>query len=229
MASLKQIEANRTNALRSTGPRTPEGKAVAARNAIRTGLYAAKEIVIPCEDSQEFRTLTTEYYDRFDPSTPEQRCLVDDLVSLEWQLRRFRRIEGELLSLTAINEQERVGRDWCLGKAFTTNMDALDRLQRRINATRRAYLKALESLEARKAAEFPAGELEPDALRLPPTQSNEPLPMPIGFVSPIRETPPGPAAPGPGPVPEIGFVSPILSAVNRPAFPECPADRGTVR
>jgi len=34
MATLKQIEANRRNALKSTGPRTPEGRAAVRLNAV---------------------------------------------------------------------------------------------------------------------------------------------------------------------------------------------------
>lgn len=38
MASIRQIEANRANAKRSTGPRTVTGKAKSSRNALRHGL-----------------------------------------------------------------------------------------------------------------------------------------------------------------------------------------------
>jgi hypothetical protein len=41
MTSERQISANRTNATRSTGPRTREGKSQASRNALRHGLAAA--------------------------------------------------------------------------------------------------------------------------------------------------------------------------------------------
>jgi hypothetical protein len=49
MASIKQIEANRSNARNGTGPRTAEGKARSSRNALTQGL-TAQEIVIPGED-----------------------------------------------------------------------------------------------------------------------------------------------------------------------------------
>src|SRR5262245_24482140 len=49
MASIKQIEANRSNALNGKGPRTAEGKARSSRNALTHGL-TAQEIVIPGED-----------------------------------------------------------------------------------------------------------------------------------------------------------------------------------
>ena len=39
----RRIEANRRNAMRSTGPRSPEGKAKVARNAIKHGFFVAQE------------------------------------------------------------------------------------------------------------------------------------------------------------------------------------------
>jgi hypothetical protein len=55
MASIKQIEANRSNALNGKGPRTAEGKARSSRNALTHGL-TAKEIVIPGEDVAAYRS-----------------------------------------------------------------------------------------------------------------------------------------------------------------------------
>jgi hypothetical protein len=53
MASAAQVLANRSNAQKSTGPRTPEGKAVVSQNAVKHGLLA-REVVIKGEDSGEF-------------------------------------------------------------------------------------------------------------------------------------------------------------------------------
>src|SRR5204863_2313408 len=56
MTSTKQIEANRRNSLKSTGPKTPEGKAVASLNNLRHGLRA-RTVVLPGEKSEEFHRL----------------------------------------------------------------------------------------------------------------------------------------------------------------------------
>src|SRR5215831_18953470 len=94
MATQKQIEANRRNAQRSTGPRTGAGKAASAKNALKTGMYA-QSLTIFDENPADLEHLIDEYFQRFQPATPEERALVDTLVHADWQLRRLRRIEPE--------------------------------------------------------------------------------------------------------------------------------------
>ena len=96
MPTIKQIAANRLNALRSSGPRSVAGKAVSSMNALGSGIDA-KSNLIRGEDSAALETLTREYRERFLPATPEERLLVDILIHDEWLLRRFRRIDAEIL------------------------------------------------------------------------------------------------------------------------------------
>src|SRR5208337_4714468 len=93
MSTTQQINANRQNALRSTGPRTPEGKAASRFNALKSGIDAQAQ-VIPGEDPANLETLLAEYQERFETATPERRMLVDTLVSCEWLLRRLTRAEA---------------------------------------------------------------------------------------------------------------------------------------
>jgi len=95
MATQKQLAANRLNAQKSTGPRSAEGKARSSMNALKTGIDA-NSLIIQHESPGRLEALADEYYDRFQPTTPEQRMLVDTLVDSEWLLRRFRRVEAQL-------------------------------------------------------------------------------------------------------------------------------------
>jgi Siphovirus Gp157 len=54
MSSLKQIEANRRNALKSTGPTTPEGKRRSRCSAVRHGL-TAETVIAALEDSEDYQ------------------------------------------------------------------------------------------------------------------------------------------------------------------------------
>jgi len=56
MTSARKAEANRQNALKSTGPRTPEGKAAVRLNALRHGLLS-EDILLPGEDEEALREL----------------------------------------------------------------------------------------------------------------------------------------------------------------------------
>src|SRR5689334_7021329 len=88
MSSQKQIEANRRNAQKSTGPVTPAGKSASSMNALKTGLYAMS-LITRDERRADFEKLTAEYYGQYQPTTADFRDLVDDLVMAVWQVRRL--------------------------------------------------------------------------------------------------------------------------------------------
>lgn len=98
MASDRQIRANRRNALASTGPRSEEGKAAVAANALRHGL-TARQIVLQGEDPAEFEALRASLVSELRPETALEGVLVDRLAGLFWRLRRIPRFEAALLSV----------------------------------------------------------------------------------------------------------------------------------
>ena len=95
MATLRQINANRKNAGKSTGPASATGKRASSLNALKTGIHA-ESVVLPSENPADRATLVAEYYARFRPTRPEERVYVDDIIQAEWILRRLRRTETEL-------------------------------------------------------------------------------------------------------------------------------------
>ena len=128
MASQKQTEANRLNSQNSTGPRSPEGKSASRMNALKSGIDA-KSQVIRGEKAANLETLKTEYHDRFHPTTPEQRMLVDTLIDADWLLRRFRIVEAQLWeegSLSAFKPNDEI----TLGQSYCENSNQFTRLQR---------------------------------------------------------------------------------------------------
>ena len=80
MSSSAQIAANRANAQRSTGPKSPEGKARAASNSFKHGLYAPKHFQVYNADPNFTATLIHNLSDEFQPVTPSEHILLQQLV-----------------------------------------------------------------------------------------------------------------------------------------------------
>ena len=190
MSSLRQIEANRRNARKSTGPRSPEGKAASRFNALKTGLDAESQ-VIPSEDPAAFQALIDEYYQRFQPAAPEVRFLVDTLIDCEWQLRRFRKIESQVWEYQLAGMRS----DTPLAQSFSNARDTFTRLQRRIDSARRSYHRALREIQR-----LPSARPAPQNAVPAPAPAPDPTPAPsheIGFVPPISASQVVPTGPRP--------------------------------
>jgi hypothetical protein len=100
MTSPRQIEANRCNATKSTGPKTEAGKLRSRRNAVRHGLSAETVIEI-VEDIEDYRGFEAGVIADYDARTTVERELVLRLASLLWRLRRATAIETDLLRIQA--------------------------------------------------------------------------------------------------------------------------------
>ena len=93
MSSLKQIEANRRNALKSTGPTTDEGKERSRGNAVRHGL-TAETVIADLEDAEDYQAFEAAIIADYDARTAVERELVLRLASVLWRLRRAIGIES---------------------------------------------------------------------------------------------------------------------------------------
>jgi len=89
--SEKQLNANRQNAQKSTGPRTVEGKNVSSRNGIKHGLHAT-DIVINSpnlkEDQSLYDELVQSLFDELQPTGLLQEHLVLKIANCMWRYRR---------------------------------------------------------------------------------------------------------------------------------------------
>ena len=93
MSSLKQIEANRGNALKSTGPTTDEGKERSRCNAVRHGL-TVETVIADLEDAADYQAFEAAIIADYDAQTAVERELVLRLASVLWRLRRAIGIES---------------------------------------------------------------------------------------------------------------------------------------
>jgi hypothetical protein len=95
VTSERQNAANRANALHSTGPKTPKGKAAVRLNAFRHGLLA-RDAVLPGEDADAFEDLRNQVRADLSPMGPIEELLADRVVNAVWRLRRLARAETAL-------------------------------------------------------------------------------------------------------------------------------------
>src|SRR5215210_573393 len=100
MTTFRQIEANRRNARRSTGPITAEGKLRSRRNAVRHGL-TAETVIATLEDAEDYKAFEAAIIADYDAQTAVERELVLRLASLLWRLRRATAIETRLFEIQA--------------------------------------------------------------------------------------------------------------------------------
>ena len=98
MTSFRQIEANRRNAAKSTGPQTPEGKQRSRCNAIRHGL-TAESVIGALEDAEDYKAFEAKITYDYDAQSAVERELVLRLASLLWRLRRAATIETGLFDI----------------------------------------------------------------------------------------------------------------------------------
>ena len=97
MATIKQIEANRRNALKSTGPRSPEAKAAVRMNALRHGLRA-RTVVLPAENSQEFHQLCNDLETEWQPQSRTEHFYVEQMAISQWKLTRVELAEKSIVT-----------------------------------------------------------------------------------------------------------------------------------
>jgi len=162
MTSAKKAEANRRNALKSTGPRTPEGKAAVRLNALKHGLLS-EEILLPGEDERALREFTESLRAELQPVGELENLLVDRIVSLTWRLRRLGRVEAGIFAWE-LHGDVRGPDTSALGLAFIRDgngANAFSKLSRYETTIERGLYKALHELQRVQAARGSVGSVPP--------------------------------------------------------------------
>jgi hypothetical protein len=131
MATVLQIEANRRNAQKSTGPKTPEGKAAVRMNALKHGLRA-RTVVLPSENAEEFHQLCDDLEAEWNPQSRTEQFYLEQMAVSQWKLNRME--IGEVNVFT--NEIQ-----------AQTQLPMLDRLWQAQCRLERSYARAQRNLE----------------------------------------------------------------------------------
>src|SRR5262245_44126054 len=153
MATERQLEADRANSVRSTGPKSLLGKARSSMNACKHGL-TAQTVIIEDEDPAQFDALRKGLEEEFEPRSLMERELVERLAGITWRIRRIPKFEAALIEarcdgvrcLTYLRERaERLeGAGGATGLALiedSRHSDALGKLCRHEAALMNAFTK----------------------------------------------------------------------------------------
>ena len=165
MTSEKKARANRQNALKSTGPKTPEGKAAVRMNALRHGLRS-EEILLPGEDEQALRELDEYLRAELQPVGELENLLIDRIVAAYWRLRRLGRVEAGVFMQASYGDVGDLDAS-TLGLSFIRDgngANAFSKLSRYETAIERTLYRALHELERRQAARRGADATPPQVL-----------------------------------------------------------------
>jgi hypothetical protein len=110
MATKAQINANRLNAKKSTGPRTAEGKQAVSQNAFKHGLFL-KKAVVEGESQEEYELHRQRLLAEWQPAGVTESIVAERLVNLTWRLERAQRMQNQIIDYLGINELRRYRAD----------------------------------------------------------------------------------------------------------------------
>jgi hypothetical protein len=103
VTSDKQTRANRRNALKSTGPKTPEGKAAASQNSLTHGLLS-KDVLVSGESEAALEELSKRIMNELRPVGELEGLLVERIIAAAWRLRRLGRVEAGIFAWERFGE-----------------------------------------------------------------------------------------------------------------------------
>jgi hypothetical protein len=103
MATIKQINANRKNALLSKGPKTDLGKLNSSKNSLKHGL-TAKQLVIG-EDLNEFEKYRDHMIEELKPEGILEEQVVFKIIDVGFRLRRIGGIEAGIYNQEILHHE----------------------------------------------------------------------------------------------------------------------------
>lgn len=149
---------------RSTGPRTPEGRAASSLNARKHGLSSPRHAVLPHEDPVAFGDLLGDLQNDLQPVGAVEELLVKRMAEAEWRSRRAADFEVEALKVEGADETPESAGLAVWRDAQQAKGRVLEVVVRYGNSARAAFYTALHELQRRQAARLGAQVAVPVAL-----------------------------------------------------------------
>jgi hypothetical protein len=195
--SQARLTANRANAQKSTGPKSPEGKARSSMNAWKHGI-TARSAALTRESDEDFERLALDYRTRFQPVDGFEVALLDQIIQVHWHMDRVRWIQSAHLELELRREHLTLGYNpealpngffvALAYKALGDNSRIIDLTNRELARLSREYARLNQVfLDIRREcppiapheASSPASPYQPGSPASPETPAqNEPTPSP---------------------------------------------------
>ena len=190
-----RAEASRRNGARSRGPRTEDGKARAAQNALKHGLRAQRFVLLGDEDGAEFQAVEEALREELAPEGALQSLLLTRIALAAWRMFRADRMEVELLDRhVTLDPRERASSPGVALIRDGHGPRAFDTLLRYRGAVQAEFWRALRALYA-----LQAGDPVPAALAAGPARLAKPRPgqpaEPAAAADRQAPHPPEPAGP----------------------------------
>jgi hypothetical protein len=215
MISERQLDANRRNAIKSHGPTTTEGRAAVRLNALKHGFTAAEIILPTVEEKIDFEQFRFAFEQEYNPVSPTEEVLVEDIVTARWRLNRIRKMEPGFFSLRLEVMNERIQDDFSaldpqahlafIVRDDAQSSDTLGKMSRYEARFERTFYKALKELQRLQALRAPVSDsgngtvsqspVSPDPEPPPPPESALPPPEPVPPPSESALPPSEPAPP----------------------------------
>ena len=102
--SEKQQQANRQNAQKSTGPKTPEGREAVRFNALTYGLRT-RETILERENAREYSELWDGLDAEWQPQTRTERIYLETMVTSQWLLKRIAESEQQIYTIANVEQR----------------------------------------------------------------------------------------------------------------------------
>ncbi|MGE4574508.1 hypothetical protein [Parachlamydia sp.] len=151
---------NKMNALKSTGPKTKEGKAIACQNSIRHGLLS-QDLILKNESPQEFDFFRQEIYRSLNPIGSLEEVLVEKIVSAAWRFRRLIKVEKSLFEEEDEYSLSKPEFSDAFRRSGGNHMQVLSRYESTIE---KAFYKAIHELQRIQAMRMGQPILTPIAI-----------------------------------------------------------------
>ncbi len=180
--SERRLAANRANSLKSTGPRTAEGKARSSLNALRHGITGQVSILTE-EDRAAHDRFCQELMDDLEPHGSLELQFASSIAEDFWRLQRIRAVENDILALGCFSgaadidvDHPEIHTSLTRARTFLDHSKEIERLtlyEQRINRAIEKNRKQLDELQSkRRGAErreaFEASRKHAPAAAAPP-------------------------------------------------------------